>query len=626
MQLLRYVETYQGSLNWFPNVLYGFMMSISVYLAAYKNLDASTDFLEEKGSFGVIDEYDFIVVGAGSAGSVVANRLSANYSVLLLEAGGEPHPLHLIPLFALFLINYEEIDWQHKSVPQKHSTFAQNHRQSLLSQGKSLGGTSNINFLMHSRGNPKDFDNMAEVVDDPAWNYDNLLPFFKKHEDYIAKPFFKYIQEGPDDVHGYGGDLTIQVPPYTGMAEKYLKATEELGYQRMDLNGRYTEGFDYTYTPMRFGRRQSTFTAFLEPIRHRSNLTIRKFAHVTKVLLGGNESEAYGVRYNHHGVPRYAHARREVILSAGALNTPKLLLLSGIGPKEDLEELGIPVMQDLPVGKNLQDHASTYLGPFFINESISFNPDRDLTSIRLPEYLTRGSGPLTSSSASAFGFLATDVAKSAGESDWPDVQLIFSGSAICKECDRFLAKSFNIKEDVLMKYYKHAKGRDGFMQIVSNARPKARGDLRLQSADPDMPALIDPKYLDNEHDLKVTIAGVKRAIDIVENTTTFQKLGAHFTTEVFPGCEDVEFRSDAYWECYIRQFTVSLHHIVGTCSMAKSPENGVVDTKLRVFGTKRLRVIDASIMPRVPVGNTNAPAIMIGEKGADLILQLWENS
>ncbi|CAL8135357.1 unnamed protein product [Orchesella dallaii] len=473
MHLLRYLEANQVNLNWFPNVLYGFMLSMSVYLAAYSNLDISTDFLEEKGSFGVIDEYDFIVVGAGSAGALLANRLSANssYTVLLLEAGGEPHPLHMIPLFAVFLINYPEIDWQHKSVPQKNSTFSQYHR----------------------------------------------------------------------------------------------------------------------------------------------------------VLLG-NENEAYGVRYYHHGVERYAHARREVILSAGALNSAKLLLLSGIGPKEDLEELGIPVMQDLPVGRNLQDHASTYLGPFFINESISFNSDRDLTSLRLPEYLTRGTGPLTSPTTSAFGFLATDIAKSAGESDWPDIQIIFSGSAICKECDRFIAKGFNIKEDILVKYFKNAKGRDGCMLVVSNARPKARGDLRLQTSDPLSPALIDPKYLDNDHDLKVTVAGVKKAIDIVENTTSFGEIGGHFTTEPFPGCEDVEFRSDEYWECYIRHFTVSLHHIVGTCSMGKSPETGVVDTKLRVFGTKRLRVVDASVMPSVPVGNTNAPAIMIGEKGADLILKLWEKS
>lgn len=285
----------------------------------------------------------------------------------------------------------------------------------------------------------------------------------------------------------------------------------------------------------------------------------------------------------------------------------------------------IPVLQDLPVGKNLQDHACTYLGPFFVNESISFWVDRDLTAGKLSEFLTRGSGPFSTPQCSAFGFLATDVAKVNGEADWPDVQIIFIGSSVCNECDRFIAHGFNINEETLVKYYSHAKGRDSFIQVVSNARPKARGDVKLRSTDPHVPALIDPKYLDNEHDIKVTIEGVKKAVEIAENTTTFKKVDGHFTTETFPGCEEFEFRSDKYWECYIRQYTVSLHHVVGTCSIGKSAKTGVVNTKLQVFGVKRLRVIDASVMPTLPIGNTNAPTIMLGEKGADFILQMWNN-
>lgn len=236
----------------------------------------------------------------------------------------------------------------------------------------------------------------------------------------------------------------------------------------------------------------------------------------------------------------------------------------------------------------------------------------------------KGTGPLTHPSCSAFGFFATDIAKSQGEGDWPDIQIIFSGAAICKECDRVVAQAFNLNEETMKKYYEHAKGKDSFTQIVSMARPKAQGEIKLRTTDPYAPAAVDPKYLDNEHDLRVTIEGVRKALELAENTTTFQNIGAKFTTEPFPGCEDMEFRSDAYFECYIRQYTVSLHHVVGTCSMAKSPETGVVDSELKVFGTKRLRVVDCSVMPKVPVGNTNAPAIMIGEKGADLILQLWQ--
>lgn len=258
------------------------------------------------------------------------------------------------------------------------------------------------------------------------------------------------------------------------------------------------------------------------------------------------------------------------------------------------------MLQDLPVGKSFQDHACTYLGPFFINQSLTFDIDRD--NVKLPEYLAHGTGPLSHAACSAFGFVASDIAKSEGQGDWPDIQIIFSGANICENCDKILSHSFGLQEDTMRKYYRHAKGKDLFTQLVSNARPKARGEIKLRTSDPRMAAIIDPKYLDNDHDIKVTIEGVKKAVHIAENTTALGKIGAHFTSEPFPGCENLEFRSDAYWECYIRHYTVSLHHIVATAPMATTPETGVVDSQLRVFGTKRLRVIDCSIIPNIVVG------------------------
>jgi choline dehydrogenase-like flavoprotein len=278
------------------------------------------------------------------------------------------------------------------------------------------------------------------------------------------------------------------------------------------------------------------------------------------------------------------------------------------------------------VGRNLQDHTAVYLGPFFINGSHSLG----LFDFRLQnffDFLTKGAGPFGSTSALSQGFISSSVAKSQGEGDWPDVQLVLSGASICKDCIPYLAHSFNFQQDLMEIYYENAKGKPSFTQIVSNARPLSRGDIRLRSSNPRMAPIIDPNYLDNEHDIRVMVDGIKKALELVENSTTFQKIGTHFTNESFPGCHLEEFRSDKYWECFVRQFTVSLHHVVGTCSMGKSEEaGGVVDSKLRVFGTKRLRVIDASVMPVLPIGNTNWPVTMIGEKGSQMILDFWNSA
>lgn len=241
-------------------------------------------------------------------------------------------------------------------------------------------------------------------------------------------------------------------------------------------------------------------------------------------------------------------------------------------------------------------------------------------------FLVHGKGPFTTSGANAQGFYASSLAKSAGESNWPDTHLTLFGASICSFCDTQLARAFNFRDDVIKTYYEHAKGKESFMQLVSNGRPQSRGKIMLRSSNPKIPPAIDPSYLDNEHDIRVMVEGIKTAINLVENSTAFQKIGTHFTEERFPGCQEEEFRSDAYWECYVRQYTVSLHHLGGTCAMAQNENDGVVDNQLRVFGTKRLRVIDASIMPQIPVGNTNWPTIMIAEKGSEMILQLWDST
>lgn len=283
-------------------------------------------------------------------------------------------------------------------------------------------------------------------------------------------------------------------------------------------------------------------------------------------------------------------------------------MLSGIGPKEHLLSVGVRPKVDLPVGLNLQDHISTYLGPFVVDKPVSMLFDRDITSQSFVDYTQKGIGELSSSGTSAVGFVSTPMAKARGEGDWPDIQYIFLGNGVYSRMAHDMAHGFHVKENVMQKYFEGDKGKDSFQIIVSLARPKAVGTMKLSGSRFSDEFLIDPKYLDNDDDMKTILEGVKMAIKLVENTTSFQSIGARFTDSVFPGCENVEFKSDAYWECFIRSYSLTLHHIVGPCSMGrKDSKDAVVDTELKVLGTKRLRVIDASVLPKVPISNTNYP-------------------
>ena len=286
----------------------------------------------------------------------------------------------------------------------------------------------------------------------------------------------------------------------------------------------------------------------------------------------------------------------------------------------------IDVKVDSPlVGQNLQDHISTYLGPFFVNEGASFLLDRDVRLQDLRNYFSAGTGPMTSSGVHAMGFFATDKAKSEGDGHWPDIQLIYSGLSAYKYFPRDFAHAFHVKQDIYEKYYAHAVGKDSFLIIVSLARPAQSGEIVLKSKNPTDEPLIDPRYLQNADDVQRLVQGVKKTVQLVETTPSFRKVNATFTQESFPGCENVEFRSDEYWECFVRHLSITLHHIVGTCAMGGSDE-AVVDPELRVRGVQNVRVIDASVMPVVPVGNTNAPTVMIGERGAQFILDLWDRN
>lgn len=290
------------------------------------------------------------------------------------------------------------------------------------------------------------------------------------------------------------------------MADIYLKAAQELGYPTQDLNGYYTEGFDTIFMPLQRGARHGVFAGFIATAS--SSLTIRRFAYAKKILIN-EKKRAFGVEYDHHGVPKTVYAKKEVILSAGAMNSPKLLLLSGIGPKDDLEQLGITTISDIPVGRNLQDHVSTYLGPFFINNpELTFDIERDVNAATVSQFFTQGTGVLTTSGTNAMGFFVSEEAKKRNQTNWPDVQIIFAGVSLNKRFGKELTRGFGLNPAFMEPYLQHADGRPSFLQIVSVGRPDARGTIKLKDTDPYSQALIDPKYFDNQHDINVMVEGL----------------------------------------------------------------------------------------------------------------------
>lgn len=290
--------------------------------------------------------------------------------------------------------------------------------------------------------------------------------------------------------------------------------------------------------------------------------------------------------------------------------------------------LQIPLVKDLPVGLNLQDHLSVYLGPFFVTEPILFSIGDDVINpTTIGKFIIQGKGALTSAGTQATGFFATPLAKARGEGDWSDVQIIVVGCSAREGFPAEIARGFGLTKSLWEEYYSHAIGYHSFFLIVSGARPLARGYIRLKNADPMTPVRIQPNYLDNKIDVDTLVEALKRSVQIVEETETFAAIGGRFTDKVLPGCEYYKFRSDKYWECFARYMSVSLHHIVGTATMgAEGSPGSVVDTQLRVIGVTGLRVIDASVIPRVPVGNTNAPVMAVAERGSEMIINLWKGS
>ncbi|XP_054709538.1 glucose dehydrogenase [FAD, quinone]-like [Uloborus diversus] len=563
-------------------------------------------------NIGFDSEYDYIIVGGGSAGAVIANRLSEdpNIKVLLLEAGGIPKLKSEVPILAAQL-QMTRNDWKYKTVPQKYSCFGLINRELPIPRGKVLGGSSVLNYMLYIRGNRRDYNKWA---DNGAygWSWDQVFPYFLKSED----------NRDPDKVingyHGTNGYLTVSTPPFsTPLGYAFEKAAKYLGYPKVDLNGPRQTGASIPQGTIRRGARCSTAKAFLSSASSRKNLDILLKAFVTKIIIDKYRI-ARGVLFDRLGRSYKVTARREVIVSAGTINSAQLLMLSGIGPRKQLSRYGIPVVADLPVGENLQDHVGSAGIHFVMDAPVSLLPNRILNVRNFLDFITSGKGPMSIlGGCEGIAFVNTPHANKS--EDWPDIEIHFISSSPSSDEGQSIRKVMGLNDQVFNAVYVPYIGRDSFTMYPVLLRPKSRGRITLQSSSPYMPPKIDPSYFNRPEDIKVLVEGMKLCIKLGLKPP-FLKMGARLFGTTFPGCETYALWSEPYLECVARTYTITIYHPVGTCKMGSPWDpTAVVDPHLRVKGIGSLRVVDASVMPTIVSGNTNAPVIMIAEKASDLI-------
>lgn len=528
------------------------------------------------------DRFDYVIVGSGPAGSVLANRLTEDgrTTVCVLEAGmADTHPYIRIPAGFVKLLNSPRMMWRFESEPGA----AIGGRRILLPQGRVVGGSSSVNGLAYTRGQAEDFDDWA-ALGNQGWSYEEVLPYFKRSE--------RRIGAGDDVYRGRDGPLPITDPDWTGpLCEAFISGAAELGIPRNpDYNGAEQLGAGYFQRYIHHGRRVSMAQAFLHPAIKRGNVELRTDAMATSIVFEGRR--ATGVRYRRHGIEQTVHARREVIVCAGAINSPKLLQLSGIGPASLLQERGLPVLHPLAgVGENLRDHYTVRMTARARNvRTINEVAHGWRLGLEIAKWLAGRPSIIGLSPSLVHVFCKTRPELARG-----DIQVLFTPASYKP------GKNYQVDDA------------PGMSVGARQQRPESRGHVRIANADPMSNPLVQPNYLADPRDQETIVAALKMARRLLQT----KALAPYFEAETLPG---PTVSSDDEWLDFARRGGNTAYHMIGTCSMGPAGDPAaVVDAQLRVHGLEALRVVDASVMPRVPSANTLAATLMVAEKAADHI-------
>ncbi|XP_049869051.1 ecdysone oxidase-like isoform X1 [Pectinophora gossypiella] len=560
------------------------------------------------------EQFHFIIIGAGSAGSVVANRLSEkeDWNILLVEAGDDPPVESIIPYLDKANFN-TKYDWQYKTVNNGRTNQANQNGSINWPRGKMLGGSSSINAMIYIRGNDYDFLEWYNQGN-KEWHPEVVQKYFIKAESLQNNALLRDPIVG--NFYGHNGPQTINRFNSTinSITDKILKAWDEIGFKNVpDINVAQSLGSGVYTTTAGNGKRISTAAAYLNPIKNRKNLKVIKNTLVTKILINDTTNTAFGVEVERNGRKIYFYASLEVILSAGTINTPQLLMLSGVGPAEHLASKDIPVKVDSPlVGKNLQDHIMV---PITIYGNEPGELDQTKQSFETVQYLYNRTGYLAHGSIAHIVAFYSIIEKALYPLFQNHLAIFPKNSTAARDWARLRARyEPSVVESVVQNNVNHSL----YLYLFNLLHPCSRGNITLRSSDPKDPPLINANYFDDPTDLELSVSGIRMLTKILD-TPYFKSIGGYLGRMSWPDCDEFALDSIEYWRCICINMVLTVYHPIGTSKMGPDPKTSVVDSRLRVHGMKNLRIIDASVMPTETSGNTNAPTIMVGERGSDLI-------